>query len=226
MKRFLRLAASIALIASLAMNAILFSQWLQSKSQFSQWGASIDHVEVMRTKGGFLEVSTIKSPETFVATMPHNILGIDLGATTTSIRVLAFYRYHIALAPEWKVRVRPDKSIVVIAPPVEPTLPVAIDTATIEKQSQGRWSFLTGAAELDELQKTITAKLGQKSGSPSYIEFQRNAARLTVEEFVRKWLLTQDRLKSVRGSPVEIYFADEPISALPQPALPHYREAP
>lgn len=213
------------LIASLVINAILFAQWNRIERTHEQWGASIDHVEVIRTKGGLLQVSTIHSPETFNATKPHNILGFDLGATTTSIRVLATYHYHIALAPEWKVRVRPDKSIVVIAPAVKATLPVAIDTATLERRSQGLWSILTGEFELDELQKTITATLGKKADSPSYVNFQRDAARKTVTEFVNKWLLTQDHLKKVRGNPVKVYFADEPIGALPDVALPEYGQA-
>ena len=157
---------------------------------------------------------------------PHDILGFDLGATTTHIRVPATYHYHIELAPEWKVRVRPDRSIVVVAPPVKPTLPVAIDTSQLERQAQGRWSLITGTAQLDELQKTITETLGRKAGSPSYINFQREAARQTVAEFVRKCLITQDQWKEARGSTVKVYFADESISSLPDPALPEFKAAP
>ncbi len=225
MKRLPVLALTL-LVASLFANAILFTQWSSGKRTQEQWGASIDHVEVIRTKGGLLQVSTIRSPETFSATKPHSILGFDLGATTTSIRVLATYHYHIDLAPEWKVRVRPDGSVVVIAPPVKATLPVAIDTATLERRSHGLWSMLTGTAEQDALQRTITETLGKKADSPSYVDFQRAAARKTVTDFVDKWLLTQEHLKKVRGSPVKVYFADEAIGSLPELALPEYGRTP
>jgi hypothetical protein len=219
-------AAIAVLISSLATNAFLYVQWSGGERTLRQWSASIDQVEVVRTKGGLLQVSTVRSPEHFSATKPHNILGFDLGATTTNIRVPATYHYHIDLAPEWKVRVRPDRSIVVVAPPVKPTLPVAINTSQLERQAQGRWSLITGTAELDGLQKTITETLGRKASSPSYINYQREAARQTVLEFVQKWLITQEKWKDVRGSAIKVYFADEAISSLPESALPEFKAAP
>jgi hypothetical protein len=71
-----------------------------------------------------------------------------LGPTTTNIRVPATYHYHIELAREWKVRVRPDRTVIVVAPAVKPTLPIAIDTARLERNAEGRWSLLTGTSEL------------------------------------------------------------------------------
>ena len=56
------------------------------------------------------------------------MLGVPVGQTTSQIRVTAVYSYHVELAPEWKVTLR-DKTFIVIAPRVKPTLPVAIDTA-------------------------------------------------------------------------------------------------
>jgi len=44
-----------------------------------------------------------------------------------------------------------DKTFIVIAPRVKPTLPVAIDTAKLERFASGTWSLFTGAAELDRL---------------------------------------------------------------------------
>ena len=105
--------------------------------------------------------------------------------------------------------------MLVIAPAVKPSLPVAIDTAKLERHAEGRWSFFTGTAELDALQRTLTQTLATKAASPSYIAFQRDAARQTVAEFVRKWLLTQARWQHLRDARVQVLFADEPIERLP-----------
>jgi hypothetical protein len=97
---------------------------------------------------------------------------------------------------------------------VKPTLPVAIDTARLERFASGTWSLFTGGPELDRLQRSITQTLAVKAATPSYIQFQREAARETVTEFVANWLLTQERYKSVPKSAVRVFFADEPITSL------------
>jgi hypothetical protein len=211
---FARLLIAVLLLASLAINALLL-RGRQEERRTENWGPSVDRVAVIRTEGGLLQVSTIQSPETFSAVKPHHVLGLDVGATTSHIRVPAAIHYHIELAREWKVRVRPDGSVLVIAPAVKPTLPVAIDTARLERFAQGRWSLFTAGSELDALQRTITDSLAAKAGSASYLAFQREAARQTVMEFVRQWLLTQERWRELHGKPVRVFFADEPISALP-----------
>jgi hypothetical protein len=223
MPRLATLITVLALLAaSLAANVWFVRRAGESERRLESWSAALDQVEVIRTEGGLLQVSTIRAPETFKAVKPHDLLGFDLGATTTHIRVPAVYHYHIELAREWKVRVRPDGSVIVIAPPVKPTLPAAIDTARLERQAEGRWSLFTGAAELEALERTITRTLQEKAGSAGYIAFQREAARETVREFVLRWLLTQERWKAARGGAgengaraVRVFFADEPIGALP-----------
>ena len=212
----LLLGLALLLVASLLGN--LWMGWRlrdDGARQLKLHYASVDQLVVLRSKGGLLEVSRIRSPETFSARRPHDLLGLDLGATVTHIRVPAVFRYHVELAPEWRLRIRSDGSVLVIAPAVKPSLPVAIDTAKLERHAEGRWSFFTGAAELDALQRTLTQTLATKAASPSYIAFQRDAARQTVAEFVRKWLLTQARWQHLRDARVQVLFADEPIERLP-----------
>jgi hypothetical protein len=168
---------------------------------------------VMRTSGGLLEVSTITSPERFDSTQDHTILGVPVGTTVSTLRVPATYRYHIELALEWKILLR-DKTFVVVAPSVKPSLPVAIDTAKLETQSFGVWSLFTGHAQIDELQRSITQALATKAASAAYIQMQRESARATVKEFVAKWLITQQQWQSASGYPIKVFFADEPIQAL------------
>jgi hypothetical protein len=168
---------------------------------------------IVRTKGGLLEVSTIKSPEVFEASREHTIFGIPIGKTVTRIRVPAVYRYHVDLAPEWRVLLRKN-AFIVVAPSVKPALPVAVDLGRLQQEASGTWSVFTGTAQLKALQSSITRELNAKASTRSYIEFQREAARQTVKEFVAKWLITQKEWNKYRDYPIHVYFADDPISAL------------
>lgn len=208
-----RSIAAAALVASLALNAIYAWRSLQPGRHVEVQLASPDRVEVIRTPGGLLQVSTIKSPETFQATTDHRFLGVDLGQTTTQIRVPAVFNYHVELAPQWKVTVHANE-VLVIAPAIKPTLPVAIDTARLEKFSSGTWSLFTGPGELDALQRSITQTLALKAATPSYLAFQRAAARETIQEFIAKWLLTQKQFDALAKPSIRVFFADEPIDAL------------
>lgn len=208
-KKFLVLAA---VSASLAAN--VYMAWLLKPTWFGASPASsAERIVVMRTPGGLLQVSTIESPEVFLTTQNHTIFGIPVGRTTSQIRAPATFHYHIELAPEWKITVR-GKAITVIAPRVKPTLPVAVDTARLEKLTSGAWSLFTGNAELDALQKSISQALAAKASSPQFIELQREAARKTVTEFVAKWVLEQKSWKPSAGYSVRVFFADEPIEVL------------
>jgi hypothetical protein len=168
---------------------------------------------VMRPKGGLLEVSSIRSPEVFQATLEHAVFGIPLGNTGSRIRVPAVFRYHVELSPEWRVLLRKN-AFIVVAPSVKPSLPVAVDLGKMQQESSGTWSAFTGTPQLDALRASITKELAKKAASRSYIEFQREAARLTVREFVAKWLITQEEWKQAAKYPIHVFFADEPISAL------------
>lgn len=211
-------------VASLAANAYLAWQLnTAADGPLFMRQSPVDRIEVIRTNGGLLQVSTIRAPETFEATRDHVLLGVPVGKTTTQIRVPATYQYHVELAPEWKITVR-GKSFIVIAPRVKPTLPVAFDTARMEKLTSGTWSLLTGAAELDQLQKSITHSLAQKAVSPQLIQLQREEARKTVTEFVTKWVLEQKRWAPSAPYTVHVFFADEPIEALAAAPPPRIEE--
>ncbi|MCX7063065.1 MAG: hypothetical protein NT024_00515 [Proteobacteria bacterium] len=163
---------------------------------------------VMRTKGGTLGVSEIRSVQTFTKTKDHKIVWIPLGQTVSQIRVPAYFRYYIELAPEWPVT-RRGEVFTVVAPEIKPALPVAVDLALIEKDVSGTWSLITGAGALDELEKSITATLGERAALPRNIELQREPARRTVEEFVRKWLIAQKKQISPEKQQIRVLFVGE-----------------
>jgi hypothetical protein len=212
----------LALLCASLIGNVFFGLKLAQSSRLAEVRlAAPDQVAVIRTKGGLLQVSTLKSTETFQSTRDHAIFfGLGhLGTTVTQIRVPAVFNYHIELAPEWKVTLR-DKTFIVVAPAVKPSLPVAIDTAKLERFSSGAWSFFTGPKELDILQRSITQTLAAKAVTPGYIDYQRNVARQTVTEFVQKWLVSQSKWQSAQGYSVRVFFADESISALGADPLP------
>ena len=217
LQRFLLVAV---VLASLGANAYFVLQRMTAAPGPAGFTHSaLDHIEVMRTKGGLLQVSTLRSPELFQTTQDHTIFGVHVGKTTSQIRVPATFHYHVELAPEWKITVR-NNTFIVIAPRVKATLPVAIDTAKLEKLTSGTWSLLTGQSELDQLQKSITQSLAQKAATPLFIQLQREAARKTVTEFVTRWVVEQRGSSPATGYTVRVFFADEPIEALGSAPLP------
>jgi hypothetical protein len=209
----LKLIFVAAALASVAANIYLAMKLWGGGSPVAMRTVTIDEPVVMRTKGGLLEVSSIRSPERFEASQNHTIVGVDVGKTISRIRVPVVYRYQIELAPEWKILLR-DKTFIVVAPSVKPTLPVAIDTSGLESEASGVWSVITGQKLIDELQRSISGTLATRAASPARVQLQREEARKTVTEFVSKWLITQERWKSASGYSIRVFFADEPIQTL------------
>jgi len=169
---------------------------------------------VMRTPGGLLEVATINANEYFKRsnpkTLPLIIWDIDLGETVSEIHVPAVYRYHIELAPEWKIMIR-GKTYIVKAPPIKSSLPVAIDTTKISKRTENGWARFNKAQNLDVLERSISTKLATKSDSSRYLQLVTPYARETVKEFVTKWLIKQQDLKRYPVDQVIVLFPGESV---------------
>jgi len=209
-------AAAFCLGAALAFAYLKFdSLKLWSTSEREVRSASSDEIMVMRTRGGLLEVSRINATEVFDTKFLHSVLGVEVGETVPRIRVPAVYRYHIELAPRWRV-LRTDEVFTVVAPAVKPSLPVAVDLAHMEKDASGTWLLLpfTETEALDSLERRITAKLAKKAAMPAYIQLQRETARRTVAEFVEKWLVTQTQWKTASRPRIRVLFADEPAGSI------------
>ena len=202
-----------AALAVVVMKVASFEPWATRRGPVrSPMG---DEIMVMRTPGGLLEVSRINATEEFDTRFVHLLLGVPVGETVPRIRVPAVYRYHIELAPEWRV-LRSRDLFTVVAPPVKPSLPVAVDLSRIEKEASGTWVLLpfTATDAIDDLEREITAKLAKKAMLPAYVQLQREAARATVGEFVRKWLVTQAQWHTVPAPRIRVLFADEPVGSI------------
>jgi hypothetical protein len=210
-----------AIVVALCVGAGLMYAW-QKLGSFRVWDTTRGDVRpgapeeilVMRTRGGLLEVSRIQATEVFETRFIHSLLGIPVGETVPRIRVPAVYKYQIELAPEWRV-LRTGREFTVIAPPVQPSLPVGVDFGRMQKDVSGTWVLLpfTGTDSLDDLERELAAMLAKKAVLPAYIQLQREPARRTVAEFVRKWLVTQSQWSTESGSVLRVYFADETIGA-------------
>ena len=196
-----------------------FRPWAKTGSEVHSGLGS--EILFMPTPGGLLEVSKFQMTEQFDKKFVYSVLGQEVGKTVAHIRVPATYRYHIELAPEWKI-VRSDSVFTVVAPPVKPSLPVAVDLAKMEKDVGGSWMLVpfNSTSDLDALEREITAKLAEKAKSPVYLQLQREHARKTVTEFVKKWLVTQTQWQSGPSSSIRVFFADEPIGSFGLQAFP------
>ena len=206
----------VAAVAALCAGALLSLGYVKLRD-LAFWAKSGGEVRsgvgteilFMRTPGGLLEVASMRMTEQFDKRFVYEVLGLQVGETVAHVRVPATYRYHIELAPLWKIE-RTDEVFKVITPPLKPSLPVAVDLARLEQDEGDTWLLLPFNADADReaLLREITGKLAQKAASPAYLALQREDARKTVTEFVEKWLVTQEPWKSAKQPRIEVVFSD------------------
>jgi len=159
---------------------------------------------------GRLDVGTANATETFSRSDTRKI-GRDwlyMGTTVSTIHVPVTYRYHIDLGGKWDVSVA-DRTCRVCAPALEPSLPVAIRTEGMMKESTAGWSRFDSSQQLDALERTITPKLNEYARTPERVALAREQARLTVAKFIRAWLLREDQWRDDKITSVVVVFADE-----------------
>jgi hypothetical protein len=174
--------------------------------------APAEEIIVVRTAGGLLQTATIEADEVLDATFTHRVLGVKIGETAPRIRCRAYYSYHVKLDPEWRV-IRKDNVITALAPPLTPSLPVAIDTNTLAKVVAGTWVLVpfVGDEDLEALQRSITAKLARKAASNEYRQRALEQSRRTIGEFIKNWAAKSGH-PGVSG--VRVIFEGEPIRSI------------
>ena len=160
-------------------------------------------IEMGRTHGDVLEVaSPMKTMETFSkADIRTAAWGwISLGWATSEIKVPVTYRFHIKLSEIKQVRLD-DSVLIVTAPTVYPTLPVAFDTAGMEKKADGTWLRFDAPQQLADLEKSVTPAL--ETRAQGHVSTVRENARRDIEEFVQNWIVDKhpdyrDKIKAVK----------------------------
>lgn len=162
------------------------------------------------TDGNILEVATATSTETFTRRTNVEMFGktLPLGTTVSEISVPATYRYHIDLNGEWFVATDGAR-LMVLAPRIEPSLPVAFDTAGVRKKTKSGWARWDGGDNLAELEKSVTMKLGLRAADGESIDEVREESRIAVAKFVRSWLLHRDAWGEEKFEEIVVVFEDE-----------------
>lgn len=163
-------------------------------------------IELIRTPGGFLQVSELRRVEEFAWQTGWDCPFLDcskLPKTISKIRVKAHYVYRIPLAAQW--RLEPAQQHYKLAvPPLQLQTPVAFDTTTIEIVTTES-SILSPAVapNRDKVLRHLGPELAQRGMGPAYMDAQQRAAEQTVRDFARKWMLEQGK-KIER--PIQIQF--------------------
>ncbi len=166
--------------------------------------------EVISTHGDVLEVATAESREIFTQSDSLSVLGetISLGTTVSEIRVPVTYRYHIRLSDRWKLSTH-GTVCSVIAPSLRPSLPPAIHTDRMEKQTAAGWLRFNAQQNLDALERSITPRLNQRASNSEHVALVRETARKSVGEFVKNWLIREDQWRGQRFDAIVVVFEDE-----------------
>ena len=167
-----------------------------------------DLQEINDTGQGNLEVSIMKSTEHFRRSSSETIFWdlLDLGTTTTEIRVPATYRYHVKLSDEWKLDTE-GQTVFVIAPALRPSLPVAFDTGGTYKSIDEGWARFNGYQQMAGLERNISFILNRNADHNK--KLVREQSRKTIERFVKHWLKRNDQWSKDGFTNVEVVFADE-----------------
>ena len=182
---------------------------------FHEWR----ELTVQSGTGSHLEIATAEATESFSRTTNYEVLGkkLPLSTNVSEITVPATYRFHIDLNDEWNLT--PDgKRLVVRAPRVRPTLPVAFDTAKVGKKTSNGWVRWDAEDDLAELEKGITGQLAVRAASPESLAKIEDQGRLAVARFIRTWLLSREAWGEGRFEEIVVIFEGEEETAdvLPQ----------
>jgi hypothetical protein len=169
---------------------------------------------VMRTRGGLLEVATVRALERFTREDSRDFWGIDLGTTVSEIQVPVTYRFHIEMAREWPIEVR-GRTAIVRAPALKPSLPVAFDTTLMEKYTRAGWARFNKEENLEALQRSMTPTLAARASGDAYRGLAEDAGRKTIAEFVTIWLLKETDWKRDPAHTVVVLFPGEARPPLP-----------
>ena len=216
----------IVLIAALGLGAFLYvistlirtpERLVESAAKFRQgnitetFAASLPKLETER--GGLLELAKITATETFRSkdelTYDFKWFEVDVGTTTTEIRVPVTYRYHLRMRDAWQLTVT-NSVCIVHAPQIRPSQPPAIHTDRMEKSSDEGWARFNAEEQMTQLEKTITPTLRKYAGDEQHLEVVRESCRKTVSEFIEDWLLREGQWGEGRLRFVKVYFPGEP----------------
>lgn len=164
---------------------------------------------VQGNEGNILEVATGEEVVELTRTDSVKILGrIVPGVTQVSrIVVPATFRYHIDLNGNWDM-IDDGNRLHVIAPKIQPSLPVAFDTEKMEKINESWARYLTGS-NMSELEKSITPKLISRAQDPEMVAKFREEAKTSIAKFLSTWLTSRGAWEPGQYEQIIVYFEGE-----------------
>ena len=207
--------ARIAFVAVVVTGALVAAGWLALDRVLGRHAVETSVTAtglpvVMRSAGGLLEIATVTVFERFKREDTREFWGIPLGTTVSIIQAPVVYRYHIELAREWPIHIQ-GKTAVVRTAEMKPSLPVAFDTARMEKYTQAGWARFNKDENLGQLERSITPELKTRSQNPAIRKLAMEAGRKTVAEFVTTWLLKEQGWKRDPEHRVIVLFPGEEL---------------
>jgi hypothetical protein len=176
--------------------------------------------KIASTKGDILEVASMQTDETVTKFDMKSAFNqaLYLGTTISEIRTPVVYRYHIRLSDPWQLSLE-EGVCTVSSPTLRPTLPPAIRTEGMEKKSEAGWLRFNAAENLAALENELTPALEKRAGNQAHLNLVREAARKSVAEFVKAWLLKEGKPHQEDVRSITVIFPDEPQTG-PMPLPP------
>ena len=168
--------------------------------------------EMEKTAGENMEVAVLHATETFTKNDSLKVFWetLDLGMTTTRVTVPVTYRYHIHLNDAWSLEEK-ERVCIVRAPAIRATLPPAIHTDAMNVETSAGWARWNGSEQLAEVVKTITPRVSELAENKARSDFAvRQAARQKVGEFVRDWILKDQKGREELNAVVVVFPDDLP----------------
>jgi hypothetical protein len=80
----------------------------------------------------------------------------------------------------------------------------------MEKKSEAGWLRFNAAENLAALEKELTPTLEKRAGNKAHLDLVREAARKSVAEFVKAWLLKEGKPNQEEVRSITVIFPDEP----------------
>lgn len=166
-------------------------------------------LKVEGNEGNILEVATGEEIVDMTQQDEVQVLGkIIPGVKATSrISVPATFRYHIDLKGNWEM-IEDGNRLHVIAPPLQPSLPVAFDTSKMTKNNEGIMKFVIGD-NMVALERTITPSLEKRAKDKEQIKRFHDEARQSIAKFLHTWLVGEGQWDQGKIEQIIVYFDGE-----------------
>ncbi|MDF1754777.1 MAG: hypothetical protein P1U89_18470 [Verrucomicrobiales bacterium] len=177
-------------------------------SGFNEWR----DLQVTSNEGNILEVATGEQTVELSRESSIEMFGKTVPGITASSKIVvpATFRYHIDLKGTWNL-IEDGNRLHVVAPPLQPSLPIAFDTEKMERINPEGWSKYISGANMKELEKSITPELKLKATDPENIKLFEAEAKKSIAKFLQTWLIGEKEWAEGRFEEIIVYFDGDVI---------------